>query len=116
MRDISVYMGRTIDLRASFRSGARCHLESEEWQTYCKGCQYCKGPLVVNLAGTSTTTDDWPMVLGGTYKYQDIRCKGPLDDVRCYPFEPGKTYVVRGFIEAYRPPRFMVQKFWDPTE
>jgi len=113
LRNIDAYIGRTIDMRAKFRSGARCHLEAPEWKTYCKDCQYCKGPMVVDLGTTtSTETEDWPMVLGGTYKYQDVRCKGPLNEIECYPFVLGKEYVVRGFIERYRPPRFIVQKFW----
>lgn len=115
-RDLEIYRGRAVDVRAKLKSGARCRQgEDGEWKTYCKDCVYCRGPLVVDL-GTSTSTVedalDWPLILGGTYEYEDIRCKGPLNEVVCAPMQAGKTYVIRGVIEYQRPPKLLVEKFW----
>ena len=112
------YYGKSVVIRTRLRSGARCSVADEngEFRTYCKGnCRHCKGPLVVDtsLNLKAEGLDDWPMILAGSWKNRDIRCRGPLDNVVCYPFEPGKTYVIRGRLEAHRPPRFLVQDFWE---
>ena len=113
--DLARYRGRAVDIRAKFKSGARCRQgEDGEWKTYCKDCVYCRGPLVVDLGTTtSTAVEDWPLILGGTWEMQDIRCKGPLNEVVCYPLTPGREYVVRGVIEWVRPPKLLVEKFWE---
>jgi hypothetical protein len=109
---------KRVALKTKLRSGARCRQGEEgEWRTYCKDCVYCRGPLVID-AGTVTSTDtlDWPMILGGTWEYEDIRCKGPLNNVTCYPFELGKSYVIQGVLEDQRPPKLLVEKFWAVAE
>lgn len=109
------FKGKLITIRTMLRSGARCRQGEEgEWKTYCKDCVYCRGPLVVEPPGTVTSTNvlDWPMILGGTWEYKDIRCKGPLNAVECYPFQEGKTYVIRGMLEDQQPPKLLVEKFW----
>ena len=118
LADLDAYYGKSIVMRAQFRSGARCSVADENgmFRTYCKGdCRYCKGPLVVDssLDLKENGLSDWPMILAGSWNNRDIRCRGPLENVRCYPFEPGKTYVVRGRLEAHRPPRLLVQDFWE---
>lgn len=118
LKNITAYAGKRVVLRARFKSGARCRQEvGKDWQTYCKDCQYCRGPVVVDtgLDLPSSGLDDWPMILGGTWKGKDIRCKGTLQAIECYPFELGKTYVVQGEIEAQRPPKLLVEKFWEVT-
>jgi hypothetical protein len=116
LADLDAYRGRLVDVRAKLKSGARCRQgEDGEWKTYCKDCLYCRGPMVVDVGTTTSTSaefDDWPMVLGGTYDLKDIRCKGPLNQVECFPFIEGKTYVIRGTIEFQRPPKLLVNKFW----
>lgn len=115
LEDIDLYYGKTITIRTQFRSGARCRLDSEdgEWKTYCKDCQFCRGPIVVAPEGAvETKVDDWPMILGGVWEFKDIRCTGPLNKVECYPFELGKTYVVRGTVEQSKPPKLFVSRFW----
>src|SRR5207245_5016112 len=81
LKDLGSYGGKIVTIRARFRSGARCRQgDSGEWRTYCKDCQYCRGPIV--LATSSTVAeglDDWPLILGGTWDDKDIRCKGPLN-------------------------------------
>lgn len=116
LKDLEKYAGKRVVLRGKFKSGARCHLTNvTEWQTYCKDCQYCKGPVVLDTGMDlpEEGLDDWPMILGGTYSGEDIRCKGPLNQVECKPFTPGKEYVVQGKIEAQRPPKLLVEKFWE---
>jgi hypothetical protein len=113
------YRGRSVPILMKLRSGARCRQgEDGEWKTYCKDCVYCRGPLVADL-GTVTSTsvelDDWPLILGGTVDFEDIRCKGPLDKVVCAPMQAGKTYVIQGVIEFQRPPKLLVERFW-PVE
>jgi hypothetical protein len=115
LEDVALYYGKTVTVRARLKSGARCRQgEDGEWKTYCKDCQYCRGPMVVDLGGSEAerTLPDWPLVLGGTWEYQDIRCKGPLNEVKCHPFVPGQTYVIRGVIEATDPPKLIVSKWW----
>lgn len=113
LADLEPHYGKTITIRATLRSGARCHQESEKWMAYCKDCQSCRGPLVVDAPGVDIEhADDWPMILGGTWEYKDIRCQGPLEKIECHPFTPGQTYVIRGFLERNRPPRLLVEKFW----
>jgi len=117
VKNLDAYRGRPVDVRAKLKSGARCRQgEDGEWKTYCKDCVYCRGPLVVDLGtDTSSTSNelDWPLILGGTYEYEDIRCKGLLNEVKCTPMEDGKTYVIRGIIEFQRPPKLLVEKFWE---
>lgn len=115
LKNIDQHVGKRVVVKAKFKSGARCKLEEGEWKTYCKDCQYCRGPLVIDtdLDLERTGLDDWPLVLGGTYEGKDIRCKGKLNEVKCYPFEPGRTYVVQGLIEASHPPKLIVQEYWE---
>lgn len=114
LANLDAHLGKRVVMRARFRSGARCHLESKEWTTYCKDCQYCRGPLVVDTGKElSEELDDWPMILGGTWEGQDIRCKGPLGKIECAPFVEGKTYVVQGEVENQRPPKLLVERFWE---
>jgi len=114
LSDVDFHYGKTITIRTKFVSGARCRQGEEgEWKTYCKDCQYCKGPMVVDPGEKVGASPDWPMILGGTWEYKDIRCKGPLNKVECHPFEIGKTYVVRGKLEKHKPPKLLVSKFWE---
>ncbi|MEM7677693.1 MAG: hypothetical protein AAF449_16985, partial [Myxococcota bacterium] len=104
-------------VKTKFRSGARCRLETPngEWKTYCRDCQYCRGPVVVDapsLPDDVDNIDDWPLILGGTWDLKDIRCKGKLNEVTCHPFELGKTYIVQGTIENQRPRKLLVRNFW----
>lgn len=115
LKTIDEHMGKRVTIRAKFKSGARCSQDAKEWKTYCKDCQYCKGPLVIDT-GLDLKDEgmvDWPLILGGTYDGKDIRCKGALGKIECYPFKPGKTYVVQGLMEANRPPKLLVKKFWE---
>ncbi|MBI4820662.1 MAG: hypothetical protein HY791_30640 [Deltaproteobacteria bacterium] len=106
------HLGKRIAIRGKWRSGARCRQgEDGEWKAYCKDCQFCRGPLVLDVASTSSSALDWPLVLAGSWEYQEIRCKGPLNQVKCHPIEPGKTYVVQGLVENYKPPRLILEKF-----
>lgn len=142
LENIDQYKGKMVRIRTKLRSGARCRQgEDGEWKTYCKDCVYCRGPLVIDLEtplatrtstggtthtastaalGTTDTSstahlDDWPMILGGTIGFEDIRCKGPLNAVVCAPMQEGKTYVIQGVIEYQRPPKLLVERFW-PVE
>lgn len=114
---VEAYAGKRVVMKTRFRSGARCRQESPEkkWRTYCKDCQFCRGPVVVDsqLTAERAAIDDWPMILGGTWKGRDIRCTGPLNAIECYPFVPGRLYVVQGKIEHQRPPKLLVEDFWD---
>lgn len=116
LANLDAYRGRSVPIKMKLRSGARCRQgEDGEWRTYCKDCVYCRGPLVADV-GTMTSTavelDDWALILGGTLDFEDIRCKGPLNDVKCAPMEAGKTYVIQGVIEFQRPPKLLVERFW----
>ena len=115
LKNIDQHLGQRLVIKARFKSGARCKQADGEWKTYCKDCQYCKGPLVVDtkLDLQKEGLADWPLVLAGTYEGQDIRCKGKLNEVKCYPLELGKLYIVQGRLEASHPPRLLVQKYWD---
>jgi hypothetical protein len=118
LKNIQSLAGKRVVIRAKFRSGARCRTEKEPgegWKTYCENCQYCRGPIVLDTGKPlpEEGSDDWPLILGGTYDGQDIRCKGPLNAVECHPFKEGKTYIVQGQIEAQRPPKLLVEKYWD---
>jgi hypothetical protein len=129
LQHITDYAGKVVVMRAKFRSGARCRQEYAEevkqrakeagkdpkWQAYCKDCQYCRGPIVLDtgLDTEKENLDDWPMILGGTWKGQDIRCKGPLNQIDCYPFTLGKQYIVQGQIEHQRPPKLLIERFWE---
>lgn len=114
LANLDAHRGKTIAIKTKLRSGARCRQgEDGEWKTYCKDCIYCRGPLVVDAASTSTRADDWAMILGGTWEYEDIRCKGPLNEVKCYPFDLDKTYIIQGKLESQRPPKLLVEKFWE---
>jgi hypothetical protein len=114
LKELDAHLGKRVVVKAKFRSGARCRQEDGEWKTYCKDCQYCRGPLVIDTGSAvpEEGMDDWPMVLGGTWEGEDIRCKGPLHQIECKPFELGKTYVIQGRLEAAHPPKLLVQKFW----
>ena len=120
INELENYVGKRVTVKAKFRSGARCRLETPdgEWKSYCKDCQYCRGPVVMDTPSMPTTgeIDDWPIILGGTWQMQDIRCKGKLNEVECYPFEPGKTYVVFGRIENQRPRKLLVRDFWEADD
>ena len=49
LSDVDFYYGKTITIRSQFVSGARCRQGDDgEWHTYCKDCQWCKGPMVVD--------------------------------------------------------------------
>ena len=114
LADIDYHYGKTITIRTKIVSGARCRQDTEsgEWKTYCKDCQFCKGPMVIDPGKKIESADDWPMILGGTWDYKDIRCKGPLNEIECHPFEFGKTYVIRGRLEKHKPPKLLLSKFW----
>jgi len=119
LEEIEKHYGQRVTIRARFKSGARCRQTDGQWKTYCKDdCQYCRGPLVVDsrIALAKEGLFDWPMVLGGTWKNRDIRCKGQLNRIECYPFIPGKPYIVRGYIERNRPPKLLVETFWNSAE
>ncbi|MBI2375860.1 MAG: hypothetical protein HYV07_17845 [Deltaproteobacteria bacterium] len=106
------HIGKRVAILGKWKSGARCRQgEDGEWKTYCKDCQYCRGPLVLDTTRTSSNSLDWPLVLAGSWEYQEIRCKGPLNEVKCHPLKEGTTYVVQGLIEAYKPPRLILEKF-----
>jgi len=117
--NIDQHLGQRLTVRGKFKSGARCRIgEDGEWKTYCKDCQYCRGPLVLDVGVTKTSTsgeviEDWPLVLGGVWEGKDIRCKGPLNQIECWPLVPGKTYVVQGFVETHQPPKLIVREFWE---
>lgn len=110
------YIGEKVVVTTQLRSGARCRVDADgEFKTYCRDCQYCKGPVVVDTGGPLPShVADWPLVLGGTHRGQPIRCEGPLEDVVCHPFELGPRYVIRGSIEATSPPKLLVSDFWTP--
>jgi hypothetical protein len=113
--DLDTYVGEKVVVTTKLRSGARCRVDAGgEFKAYCRDCQYCKGPLVVDT-GRALPTDvaDWPLVLGGTHGGQPIRCEGPLNEVRCRPFDLDRTYVIRGSIEATAPPKLLVSDFWE---
>lgn len=121
LENFDKFAGQRILLKTKLRSGARCRIGDEEgqWKTYCKGdCQYCTGPLVVDstVKPASAGLDDWPLILGGIYDGQPIKCKGPLNEVKCGPFDLSKTYVIRGLIEKHHPPRLMVTDFWEADD
>lgn len=111
--ELDEHIGRRVTIKARFRPGIRCRLDTEDgqWKTYCRDCQVCRGPYVVDLGKKSEDASDWPMVLAGTWKMRDIRCSGPLNDIECYPFEIGKTYVVEGLLERSSPPKLYVDDF-----
>ena len=109
-----LYFGKHIRIQARLRAGLRCRLETEDkkWRTYCRDCQICRGPFVVDLPEKDRSAyPDWPMVLGGTYNQRDIRCKGPLNKVECYPFEPGHTYILEGLFIRTQPPKLFIDNF-----
>ena len=114
LKDLDPYYGRAITIKTKLRSGARCRIgEKGDFKTYCKDCQYCRGPYVVEVSGARPNSEsDWPMIMGGTWELGDIRCKGPLGQIECHPFELGKTYVIRGVLERHKPPKLLVSKFW----
>lgn len=114
LKDLDAYYGREITIRARFKAGVRCRINSGVWQTYCGDCQYCEGPLVVDVPEAALPADAnaQPMVLRGRWKKQDIACAGPLNHVRCYPIKVGAPYVVRGVLERRDPPRLVVSFLW----
>ena len=106
------HIGKRVRVKGSFRPGLRCRLETAdgEWKTYCGDCQVCKGPYVLDV--NAKDTDPWPLVLAGTWKLRDIRCKGPLGQVECYPLKTGQPYIVEGILERSTPPKLFVDGFW----
>ena len=47
LKDLPRYARKRIVMRTRFKSGARCRQgEDGTWRTYCKDCQYCRGPIV----------------------------------------------------------------------
>ncbi len=116
LKNLDSHLGQRLVIKTKLKSGARCKIVTEGgWKTYCgNDCQYCKGPMVID-SGVDLKEEglnDWPMILGGTWKGKDIRCKGPLNKIECYPFELGKTYVIQGRVEKHHPPKLLVRKFW----
>ncbi|MEM1024049.1 MAG: hypothetical protein AAGD10_06190 [Myxococcota bacterium] len=107
------HLGEKVVMEVELFSGARCRVGEgpSDFKAYCRDCQYCSGPLVVRTNEEHEGVDDWPMVLGGTHAGRPIRCEGPLNEVACHPFEPGKTYVIRGSIEKTHPPKLLVSAF-----
>ncbi len=114
LANLDQHLGKRLTLKGKFRSGARCKAQNEkgEFPTYCKNndCQYCKGPVVLDtgLEAKEAGLMDWPMILGGTWKGKDIRCRGMIDNIECWPIKKGKTYVVRGRLENQKPPKLIV--------
>ncbi|MEQ8275875.1 MAG: hypothetical protein RMA76_31330 [Deltaproteobacteria bacterium] len=116
LANLDRHLGKRVTFKTKLRSGARCRVgEQGEFKTYCGDCQYCRGPVVVDTALKTKEEglDDWPMILAGAHAGQDIRCKGPLNEVECHPFDLDKTYVIRGRLENQHPPRLIVQEFWE---
>jgi hypothetical protein len=114
LANLDAHIGKRVVVKARFKNGARCRQDEGDWKTYCKDCQYCRGPFVIDSALNlpKEGLDDWPLILGGTYEGRDIRCTGPINAIDCYPFTPGQTYVVQGRLEASHPPKLLVQRFW----
>jgi hypothetical protein len=114
------YLGEKVVVEVQLRSGARCRVGKYEgeFKTYCRDCQYCRGPLVVDVPGLDpdTAVDDWPLVLGGMHDGQPIKCEGKLGEVECHPFDLDKKYVIRGSIERTHPPKLLVSEFWEADE
>jgi hypothetical protein len=115
VEEMDTYLGQKVVMEVALRSGARCRVGQYEgeFRTYCKDCQYCRGPLVVETTQPYDGADDWPLVLGGVFDGRPIRCEGPLNDISCHPFELGKRYVIRGSIEKMQPPKLLVSDFWE---
>ena len=115
LSNLDEYLGQKIVVQTRLRSGARCRVGENEgdFKTYCRDCQFCKGPLVVDAPGVEAGIDDWPLVLGGTHGGNPIRCEGKLGEVECRPFDLDKTYVIRGSIERTKPPKLLVSEFWE---
>ncbi|MGF1511374.1 MAG: hypothetical protein ACFB9M_17930 [Myxococcota bacterium] len=108
------YLGRKLVMEVELKSGARCRaVQDGVFKTYCRDCQYCRGPLVVVSDQKDSGADDWPLILGGVQNGRPIACEGPLNQIVCHPFVPGKRYVIRGSIEKVRPPKFIVMDFWE---
>lgn len=114
LANLDDHIGKRVTLKGKFRSGARCRVQDEngDFPTYCKNndCQYCKGPVVLDtgIDAEEAKLMDWPMILGGTWKGKDIRCRGPLNQIECWPKLEGKTYIVRGRLENQKPPKLIV--------
>jgi len=114
--NLDEYLGEKVVVEVALRSGARCRVGQYEgdFKTYCRDCQYCRGPLVVDVMGSEgREVDDWPLVLGGTHDGQPIKCEGKLGEVECHPFDLEKRYVIRGSIERTHPPKLLVSEFWE---
>ena len=114
--NIEEHAGKRVVMEVELQSGARCRVGQgpDDFKTYCKDCQWCIGPLVVQSSQPTDGELDWPMTLGGTHAGKPIRCEGPLNEVKCHPFELGKKYVIRGSIEKTTPPKLLVSEFWEP--
>lgn len=117
LSDLDHYLGEKVVVETALRSGARCRVGEtpEDFKTYCRDCQYCRGPLVVDAPGLDpqADVDDWPLVLGGMHRGQPIKCQGKLGEVECHPFDLDKRYVIRGSIERTQPPKLLVSEFWE---
>ncbi len=110
------FLGEKVVVRTRLKSGARCRVgeEAGDFKAYCRDCQYCRGPVVVDVPGLepSSAVDDWPLIISGTHRGSSIKCQGKLNEVTCEPFDLSKTYVIRGSIEKTRPPKLLVSDFW----
>lgn len=115
--DLDQYLGEKVVVKTALRSGARCRVGKyeNEFKTYCRDCQFCQGPLVVDAPSIDpdTPVDDWPLILGGVHRGEPIRCEGKLNEVECHPFDLSKQYVIRGSIEKTHPPKLLVSEFWE---
>jgi len=114
--DLNAYLGEKVVVETRLKSGARCRVGKTvaDFKTYCRDCQFCKGPLVVDAPGVDdeAPVEDWPLILGGTHDGQPIRCEGRLGEVECHPFDLDEAYVIRGSIERTQPPKLLVSEFW----
>ena len=108
--NLDSYVGSNVRIKATLKAGLRCQLDTEDgkWQTYCGDCQSCKGPFVVDMGPEG---EEWPLVLSGTHEAKKIGCEGKLNEVECFPMEPGKTYILDGLLERGTPPKLIVERF-----
>ncbi|MBX2813813.1 MAG: hypothetical protein KTR25_18490 [Myxococcales bacterium] len=118
MLNLSQYYGKTVSVQAKLSSRLRCRLETAtgEWMTYCGECQICRGPWVImadaNTRVDETSTESNPyMLISGSWKGRPAQCEGPLNRIKCYPFEEGQTYVINGLLERATPPRLYIKGF-----
>ncbi len=107
--ELDSHLGKKVTVKAKLRTGIRCRLDTEDgrFMTYCRDCQVCKGPFVLDVPGV----EGWPVVLAGVWEGQAIQCRGKLNQVKCHPFEPGATYVIEGLLSRSNPPKLHVDDF-----